>query len=361
MNWETFFRADIEPLVPYEPGLRPEQVEDIAGTSQIHKLSSNESPYPPFDSAIAAMQAELEGLNEYCDGASTAIRQALSEHYDVPFEQVFLGNGSNELVDLIAQSCVDPHDEVVYGWPSFVVYSSMTQLGGGISRQVPLRDDGSYDLDAMLDAIGERTKIVMVCNPNNPTGAVVSAADFERFLEQVPDHVLVVVDEAYIEFVEEGASFDALDYFDGIRPLVILRTFSKIYAMAGIRCGYGFAPVEVVAAIDKVREPFNVNSIAQAGAVAALADTDELDRRRRANREQRERLCTGLDALGITYAPSQTNFVWAHIPDADAAFQQLLERGVVVRSFGAADALRITVGTADDVTATLAALEEVVS
>ncbi len=359
MNWDTFFRADIEPLVPYKPGLRPEQVSEIAGENPIHKLSSNESPFPPFPSALEAMAAELTGLNEYCDGASTKIREAIAAHYNVPFEQVFLGNGSNELVDLIAQACVDPGDEVVYGWPSFVVYSSMTQLGGGTSRQVPVDAAGKFDLEGILAAINERTKLVMICNPNNPTGTVVSAEEFDAFMARVPEHVLVVVDEAYIEFVEPGATFDVMKYYDGVRPVVVLRTFSKIYAMAGIRCGYGFAPEPVVAAINKVREPFNVNSVAQAGAIAALADGEELERRRIHNAEQRAALCAGLEKLGLPYCESHTNFVWVTVPNADAVFQALMERGVVVRSFGAADALRISIGTAEATEATLRALAEV--
>lgn len=360
MDWKRFIKDNIDALVPYAPGLREEQVRDIARTDVLHKLSSNENPYPPFPSALEAMAESLVSLNEYCDGSAHELTEKLSTHYGVTPEQIIVGNGSNELLDLIGEVCLQPTDEVVYCWPSFVVYRSLTQIAQAKSVECPLDAGGAFDLDAILGAITARTKLVLLCSPNNPTGGVVGKAAFELFLSQLPDHVLLVIDEAYIEYVTPGTTFNALDYFDGERPLVILRTFSKIYSLAGVRCGYGIAPAPLAEALDKVREPFNVNSVAQAGALACFGDETEVERRRIECAEGRERLYACLDRLALTYVRSQANFVWVEVPDADRSFRDLLERGVIVRSFAqGGNALRITVGNADGVTATIDALEEI--
>jgi len=355
MDWNNFIKRNLEPVSVYKPGLREEQICEIAQTDRIYKLSSNESPLPPFASSLTAMQAALVSLNEYPDGSTYQLTQALATRYNIPPEQIVTGNGSNELVDDIAQTCLEPGDNAVYCWPSFVVYRSSTQINGAESRELALTDKGSYDLDAILDAIDEHTKLVIVCTPNNPTGGIVTNTKFARFIENVPQDVLVVVDAAYQEFVDDPASVDPLAYFDGIRPLVVLRTFSKMYSLAGARCGYGFAPVQLIEAINKVREPFNVNSIAQAGARACLFDTEELQRRRALNREGRRRLSECFAQLGLDYIPSEANFVWVKVPDADATFQALLKQGIIVRSFPGINGLRVGVGDEEGVNATIAA------
>jgi histidinol-phosphate aminotransferase len=357
MDWTTFFRKNLDPVQAYQPGLREEQIRQIAETNTIYKLSSNENPLPPFPSALAALRDCLLALNEYPDGSAYHLTRMLSWHYDIPPEQIFIGNGSNELIDLIAATCLEPGDNVVYGWPSFIVYRSSAQIAGADWREVPLLANGSFDLDALLAAIDERTKLVVVCTPNNPTGGAVGAREFARFLEKLPPHVLVVIDAAYEEFIDDEEAARSLAYFDGQRPYVVLRTFSKIYALAGIRCGYGFAPTILVDMLHKVREPFNVNTLAQVAAQACLEDTEELARRHTLNVEGKRRLYLCFEALGLRYLPSQANFVWVEVSDVTAIFDALLKRGIIVRPFPGAGGLRVGVGDDEGVTATIAAFE----
>jgi histidinol-phosphate aminotransferase len=358
MEWPAFFRKDLEPVQAYQPGLREEQIRRIAEADTIYKLSSNESPLPPFSSAVTAMQEALVTLNEYPDGSTHQLTQLLSWHYGLPSEQIIVGNGSNELIDLIAQTCLGPGDNVVYGWPSFIVYRSSAQIAGAEYREIPLAANGSFDLAALLAAIDGRTKIVSVCTPNNPTGAVVGDDELAEFLREVPPRVLVIIDAAYEEFIDDERAARPLTYFDGQRPYVVLRTFSKIYGLAGLRCGYGFAPPALVGMLNKVREPFNVNTLAQVAARACLADEAQLALRRALNAEGRRRLQDCFGRLGLRYCPSQANFVWVEVPDAAAAFDALLKKGVIVRPFPGAGGLRVGVGDAQGVTATIAAFEE---
>lgn len=355
MNWDNFVREAVKPLVPYAPGLRASEVRERSGAARISKLSSNESPYPPFDSALAAMHAVLPHMNRYPDGAAKALRRSLAEHLSVDQDLIVLGNGSNELLRVIAQTCLVPGDEVVFAWPSFIVYPMVTQLCGATAVRVPLADGDVHDLDAMLAAITERTKIVFLCNPNNPTGTIYDAARFERFLAAVPQSVLIVVDEAYFEYVTSPDYPDTLSAFDGQRPLAILRTFSKIYGLAGLRCGYGVVPLPLAEAMNKVREPFNVNTVAQIAAYYSLVDQAEVARRRAINESERDRLREALSSVGVTHAESQTNFVWIHTPRAQELFDGLLERGVIVRDFGG-DALRLGIGTPEENDALISAV-----
>ena len=358
MQWDKFFRQSLDPVQAYQPGLREEQVRDIAQVDTIFKLSSNENPLPPFPSAIEAMTMSLVNLNEYPDGSAFQLKQTISDHYDIPPELIIVGNGSNELLDLIAQTCLEPGDNVVYCSPSFVVYQSSAQIAGADIIELPVRQDGSYDLEAMRAAINENTKIVYVCTPNNPTGGVVKQAELAAFLSSLPDQLLVVVDAAYEEFVEDQDAAHPLDFFDGSTPYVVLRTFSKMFSLAGIRIGYGFAPVPIVENVNKVRTPFNVNSIAQAGAQASLGDADEILRRRAYNSEGRKRLYECFSALGLSYCESQGNFIWVEVPDAAATYNDLMVRGVIIRSFGHPHGLRVGVGDAAGVSATIQAFQE---
>jgi histidinol-phosphate aminotransferase len=358
MQWESFFKQQLQDVNPYQPGMREEQIRSIAKTDDIHKLSSNESPVPPFPSAIKAMQESLPLLNEYCDGSAYLLKKRIAEKYQVEQNQIMVGNGANELLTLLAEACLEGNDRVAFCWPSFVVYKLSAQIAGTPFDEVPLASDGSFDLEALLAAITPDTKIVYICSPNNPSGVVIKKAVFEKFITAVPKHVLVVVDNAYIEFVEDEDTFDALEYFDGERPLVVLRSFSKIYGLAGVRIGYGFAPAVVVEAIDKVREPFNVNSVAQAGALACIDDQDEIVRRRNNNSQERARLCEAFDRLNLRYFKSSANFVWVFLPEPLKTFQDLLERGVIVRAFGPTGGLRVGVGTSESTDATIKAFDE---
>ena len=361
MNWDQMIREELEGLVPYAPGLREEEVRERSGRNDIRKLSSNESPYGPFPAAIEAMQAELGELNRYPEGASVTLHEKLSARHGVAPERIIVGNGSNELLRLIAQAVLRTGDEVVYPWPSFVVYPTVTQMFGATRVPVPLVGGAHYDLEAILAAVTDRTRIVFLCNPNNPTGTIYTREAFESFLERLPAHVLLVLDEAYFEFVTDPAYPDGLDYFDGLRPIVVLRTFSKIYSLAGLRIGYGFAPEQLCHAIDCIREPFNVNSVAQAAAAASLEDEAEVQRRRAENQEQKTYLYSGFDRLGIQWVPSETNFVWIKTEKPVEVFEGLLREGVIVRGFGAAPALRVGVGTPDDSRRTIEAFEAVIA
>jgi histidinol-phosphate aminotransferase len=357
MNWSRFFREELEPIQAYQPGLREEQIREIALVDTVHKLSSNESPLPPFPAALTAIREHLSELNEYPDGASHHLTQQISWHYGIPSEQIVVGNGSNELIDLIAQTCLVPGSNVVYGWPSFIVYRSSAQLTGAEYREVPLAADGAADLDALLDAVDGRTKMLIVCSPNNPTGGAVGAEALEGLLAKIPPHVLVVIDAAYEEFIDDERAARPLTHFDGQRPYVVLRTFSKIYALAGLRCGYGFAPPILVEMLNKVREPFNVNTLAQVAGLASLEDAGELKRRHALNVQGRQRLQACFERLGLHYVPSQANFVWVEVPDVAATFDELLKQGVIVRPFPKDGGLRVGVGDEEGVATTIAAFQ----
>lgn len=355
-DWSAFIRPEIEPLVPYAPGLRPSEVRERSGKDRVIKLSSNEHPYGPVPLALEAIRAVAPRLNRYPDGSSRALRSKLADRFDVAFEQVAVGNGSNELLIKIAQAVVRPGDEVVFAWPSFVVYPMACTLFGATAVRVPLADD-THDLDAMLAAITGRTRIVFLCNPNNPTGTIYRRDAFVSFMERVPEHVLVVADEAYLEFATDAEYPDSLEWYDGERPLAVLRTFSKMYSLAGLRVGYGFVPEALRLGIDKVREPFNVNAVAQAAAYYSLDDEGEVVRRRSENVQQRDFICSVLSRLGVPYAPSQTNFVYLHTEKPAEVFEALLHEGVIVRDFGTSPALRMTLGTPEDMRFTAEALE----
>lgn len=359
MSVDDIIRPDLAPLAPYAPGLRASQVRERSGKERILKLSSNEHPAGPFPLAMAAMREVLPRLNRYPDGACTALRGKLSARFGVPGEAIVIGNGSNELLRLIAQVVLRPGDEVVFGWPSFVVYPLAAAMFGAVPVKVPLTSGDVLDLDAILAAITPATRIVFLCNPNNPTGTIYSRDAFERFLASVPEHVLVVLDEAYFEFATAEEYPDGLTYFDGERPIVVARTFSKIYSLAGARVGYALCPPALARAVDKVREPFNVNTVAQVAAYYSLDDETEVRRRRKENQEQKVYLYSCFDRLGIGYARSETNFVYVHTPRAVEVFEALLEEGVIVRDFGNSQALRVGIGTPEDTQMTIAAFEAV--
>ncbi len=359
MDWDALIRTELDGMVPYAPGLRVSEVRERSGKQDILKLSSNEYPHGPVKSARRAMKAVIKHSNRYPDGGARALRTSLCAKLGVQMENLVVGNGSNELIRLVAQAVLRPGDEVVFAWPSFVVYPMVTQMFGATAVKVPLTADHVLDLDAMLAAITDRTRLVFLCNPNNPTGSIYHKIAFERFLAGVPDHVLVVVDEAYFEFVGDPMYPDTLGYFDGIRPLVTLRTFSKIYSLASCRIGYGIMPEPLRLAVDKLREPFNVNTVAQIGAFYSLAEEDEVKRRKQENQEQKTYLYECFDRLGIEYVPSETNFVYFMTEKPVEVFQALLEEGVIVRDFGTAPALRVGIGTPDDTEVTIAAFEAV--
>jgi len=361
MNWDALIRPELAPMRPYAPGLRVSEVRAKSGKDVIRKLSSNENPYGPFPLAADAMQAVLPRLNIYCDGSARVLRKRLGEHLGVDEAHLVVSNGSNELLRIIAQCVLGPGDECVFPWPSFVVYPMVTQLMAATAVRVPLATGEVHDLDAMLAAITERTKLLFLCNPNNPTGTIYTRAAFAAFIAAVPEHVLVVIDEAYFEYVTDVDYPDGLEFFSADGRIAVLRTFSKIYSLAGARVGYGIMPAQLVDAVNKVREPFNVNTVAQVGAYFSLSDQAEVARRRDENQEQKTYLYSCFDRLGISYVPSETNFVYLHTERPVEVFDALLTEGVIVRDFGTAPALRVGIGTPEDTRATIAAFEAVVA
>jgi len=361
VDWDACIREELAPMVPYAPGLRASEVREKSGCDVIRKLSSNENPYGPFPIALEAMEAVLPRLNVYPDGAVKVLKERLAQFLGVSSDHVVVGNGSNELIRLVGQAVLRPGDEVVFAWPSFVVYPMVAQITGATAVRVPLAAGEVHDLEAMHAAITPRTRLVFLCNPNNPTGTIYDRNAFVRFLEAVPEHVLVVVDEAYFEYVTGEEYPNTLEWFDGVRPLGVLRTFSKIYSLAGLRVGYGVFPPAMVAAINKLREPFNVNTVAQVAAYYSLSDTAEVERRRRENQAQKARLYECFDRLGISYVRSETNFVYVMTQRPTEVFETLLSQGIIVRDFGTAPALRVGIGTPDDTKATIAAFESAVA
>ncbi len=349
---DGLFRRSIADLVPYEPGKPVEEVQRELGLDRVVKLASNEGPFPPFPAALEAIARAAGELNRYPDGGAYALRAALAERHGVEVDEIVVGAGADAVIDLLSQATLDPGDEIVCGWPSFPSYVLDAAKLGAVSRTVPLRDH-RYDLDGLLAAIGPRTKLVYVCHPNNPTGTANTRDELERFLEDVPEHVLVVLDQAYFEYIDDP------DYADGIeetfkagRRVVVLRTFSKIYGLAGLRVGYGVAPADVVVATSKVRRAFDVGATAQAAALASIGDDAELARRRTLNAAGRTQLEQVLRGHGLEpVGPSLGNFVYVEVGDGRALFDELLRQGVIVRplaGFGAPQAIRVSVGTPEE-------------
>jgi histidinol-phosphate aminotransferase len=347
----SLFREAIADLVPYEPGKPVEEVQRELGLDRVVKLASNEGPFPPFPAAVEAMQRAAAELNRYPDGGVYRLRAALAERHDVAFEETVIGGGADGVIDLLSQATLDPGDEIVCAWPSFPSYVLDALKLGATPVKVPLRDH-VHDLDALAAAVGPRTKLVYVCHPNNPTGTANGRAELRAFVEALPEHVLTVVDQAYFEYIDDPGYLDAVaELFKAGLRVMVLRTFSKIYGLAGLRVGYGIAPADVVAATSKVRRAFDVTAPAQAAALASLAGADELARRRALNAAGRERLGEILDAHGLEPVPSLGNFLYAEVGDGRDVFDRLLREGVIVRplaGFGAPSAIRVTVGTPEE-------------
>src|SRR5690348_4038678 len=347
------FSPALRDIVPYEPGKPVEEVQRELGIERVVKLASNEGPYGPFPAALEAIGRAAVELNRYPDGGAYRLRTALAERHGVAFEQVITGAGADGLIDGVSQVFLSPGDEVVCGWPSFVSYVIDARKLGATARLVPLRDH-RYDLEAMLAAIGPRTKLAYLCLPNNPTGTMNARAEVDAWFASVPEHVLTVVDQAYFEYIDDPDYVDAVEeQFKQGRNVVVLRTFSKIYGLAGARVGYAVGPAAVIREISKVRRAFDVSTPAQEAAIASIGDEDELRRRRELNETGRSELERVLRAHGLDpVAGAVANFVFVDLGEDSRPFQErLLREGAIVRpahGFGAPEAIRVTVGTPDE-------------
>jgi histidinol-phosphate aminotransferase len=349
---ERFFRPAVNGLQPYQPGKPVEDVQRELGLERVVKLASNEGPFPPFQAALEAMERASLELNRYPDGGAYRLHAALADRHGVAFEQVAAGPGADGCIDMLSQAILDPGDEVVCGWPSFPSYVIYARKQGATATMVPLVDH-RYDLTALLDAVTARTKIVYLCLPNNPTGTTNTRAEVDAFFERVPAHVLTVVDQAYFEYIDDPEYPDAIEeYVKRGRRAIVLRTFSKIYGLAGLRVGYAVGPARCIAAMTKVRRPFDLTTPAQVAALASLDDDAELARRRELNKEGLVRLEQTLREHGLDPVPSVGNFVYAETgADAQGLFDRLLHEGVIVRplhGFGSPTAIRVSVGTPEE-------------
>jgi histidinol-phosphate aminotransferase len=333
-------RAHIGDIPAYVPGKPPTPRPGLTA----YKLSSNENPYPPLPGVVEAATRAVEVMNRYPDMGSRALYEALAERLGVPVEDLAAATGSVALIYQLLQAFCEPGDEVVYAWRSFEAYPIAVTAAGARSVQVPLRADGRHDLDAMAEAITERTRVVMVCTPNNPTGPAVSQAELDAFLARVPEHVVAVVDEAYLEFVRMDDAVDGLATYRAHPNVVLFRTFSKAYGLAGFRVGYAVAQPEVAGALRAVSLPFGVSAVAQAAAVASLEAGEELLARVDALVVERDRVEAGLRAAGWEVPDAQGNFVWFALGERAAEFAAACdEAGIVVRPF-AGEGCRVSIG-----------------
>ena len=339
-------RKNILDLAVYRPGKPIEEVQRELGLTEVIKLASNENALGPSPAVVEVLKGAAAAVHYYPDGSSYRLRQALAAFLGVHFAEIHLGNGSNEIVQQLSLAFLEPGDEVVMPVPSFPRYEPLARMMSAVPREVPLKDY-TLDLEAMAAHLTPRTKLVYICNPNNPTGTVVRKAELERFISILPERCLLVLDEAYFEYVEDKEYPDGLDYVRRHPNVVVLRTFSKMYGLAGLRIGYAVARSEIVDCLERVREPFNVNSLAQEAALTALGDREHVAAIQALNRTEKQYLYGEFSRLGLEYVPTEANFILFDAGrDEKQLFQDLLRRGVIIRGgFGYPTKLRVTIGT----------------
>jgi len=351
----------VRAIAPYQPGKPiPELARELGlAEAGIVKLASNENPLGASPKALEAVRAALPDIARYPDGNGFELKAALADRYGVAREQIVLGNGSNDLLEFAARAFLVPGASALFAQHAFAVYPLVTQAVGARGIEVPACDFG-HDLKAMLDAIEEDTRVVFIANPNNPTGTLLSAEALLDFLEQVPRSVLVVLDEAYTEYLADDIRPDSIGWLKRFPNLLITRTFSKAYGLAGLRVGFALAHPDVADMLNRVRQPFNVNSLAQVAAAAALGDTAFLQQSYQLNQQGMAQLTEGFKRLGIGYIPSYGNFVSFRIGNATAMYQSLLRKGVIVRpvaNYGMPEYLRVSIGLEAENAKFLQALE----
>lgn len=363
MDVRTLVPEWIRTLRPYPPGKPVEELERELGISGSIKLASNENPLGPSPRALAAVAAALPRIHLYPDGSAFHLRRALAERHGVAPEEVLVGNGSNEIIELVVRTFLRPRDEAVMADQAFVIYRMVTQAVAAIPRIVPLRDF-THDLEAMAEAVTPRTRLVFVANPNNPTGTMVGRAAWRTFLRALSGRqLLVVADDAYADYVEDPEYPDTIsDRGDGSVPVITLRTFSKLYGLAGLRVGYAVAPVPVIETMQRIRQPFNVNALALVAARAALEDEEHVRRTLEVNRTGMVTLEAAFRRLDLSFVPSVANFLLVRVGRGLAVYEALLRRGVIVRpmdGYGLPEYVRVTVGLPEENARFVRALEDV--
>ncbi len=352
MKLRDLVNAHIRDLAPYVPGKPAEELERELGIEGSIKLASNESPLGPSRRVVEAILAEAESLNRYPDDSCFHLRRALATYLRVAPEQLCFATGSDGILELLAKCFLAPGDEAVFPWPSFAMYPIATRGAGATPVQVKLDGDLRADVEGLLAAVTPRTRILFLANPNNPTGTSLGAAAFARLVKELPERVILVADEAYIEFVRRADFPDTLAALAERPTLISLRTFSKAYALAGLRVGYAIASPELISYLERARHPFIVNSLAQVAALAALADREHLERIRKVTHEGLAQLESGLTRLRLGFAATDANFICIEVgPGADALHERLQRRGLITRplgGFGLTTHLRVSVGTPEE-------------
>ena len=350
-------------LKPYVAGKPIEELEREYGIKDAVKLASNENPLGPSPLALAAIQKTAENLHRYPNSGSYDLCQHLAGLLNIGCENIVLGNGSDDLIAMLARVLLQPGDEAVLPEPSFLFYEIVVKSAGAVPVGIPLQS-ADIDLEGMLQRIGPKTRLVFLTNPHNPTGSLISKRALDAFVEAIPENIVLVVDEAYIEFVPERECPNSMDYLFSAKTVVGLRTFSKAYGLAGLRIGYGLMPAHFAELLHRVRQPFNVNSLAQAAAIAALEDQEFLKKTVQLVHEEMGFIYHALDELGIPYFRSSANFLLIKLPkSADEVFENLLRQGVIVRSmtsYGYPDCIRVNVGLHQENVRLLAALEKII-
>ena len=364
MKVEDLVLPSVAALAPYEPGKPPEELQRELGISESIKLASNENPLGPSPRAVAAIKASLAELNRYPDGANYELRRKIADHHELPIDHIFAASGSVEVINLLAFLFIRPGLNAVFSDHAFAIYPLATAAAGGTSKVAPTSDGYSHDLEAIAAQIDANTRLVFLANPNNPTGTIYRRAEWKRFLTRVPEHVVIVADEAYFEFVRDGEYPDSLEDHDGKRFIVTLRTFSKIFGLAGVRAGYAVTSPAIVRLLNNVRQPFNVTSLAQVAVVAAMDDRAHIAETLRVNAEGMDFVETEFRRLKISFVPSHGNFVLADVGDGRAVYDKLLRKGVIVRpmgGYGYPRHVRISIGLPEENRKLIRALEEVLS
>lgn len=357
-------RRAIFDLKPYVPGKPIEEVEREYGITGVIKLASNENPLGPSPAALNALKEAINKVHNYPDGNCYYLKKELSNCFQLPEDHFIIGNGTDEILKMLGETFLNPGDRVLFAWPSFSEYEFITRLMGAEPVTVPLKDF-RHDLDEIARQVDERTKLIFICNPNNPTGTIVSGQELCRFLAGIPSDVLVVVDEAYYEYVTDPQYTSAVELVKEDERVVVLRTFSKIYGLAGLRVGYGIAAAEIIQLINRVREPFNVNLLAQRAAVAALQDRDFLQKSRDVVLKGKEYLYDSFSRLKLDYIPTEANFIFVNLQrDSREVFVSLLKEGIIVRTgdiFGYPTWIRVTIGTPEQNERFIASLERILN
>lgn len=365
MNYCDLAPSYVRSIAPYQPGKPISELERELGITGIVKLASNENPLGASSAAIAAMQEAIKTIALYPDGNGFELKDALVKRYEVAHSNITLGNGSNDLLELAARAFLQPGDQVVYSAHAFAVYALATQAVGATGISVPATRGYGHDLKAMLQAAKDnQAKIVFIANPNNPTGTLLSADELQSFMRGLPPEILVVLDEAYNEYLPEDKRYDSVAWLKRFPNLIISRTFSKAYGLAGLRVGYALAHEQITDMMNRVRQPFNVNSVAQAAAVAALRDLSFVKKTFELNQRGMAQITEGLTKLGLEYIPSFGNFVAFRIGGATAMYRRLLELGVIVRpiaNYDMPDWLRVSIGLESENAKFLSALEKAIS